>query len=70
MITGIWEAAPFLQINTRKNTHMKIILAVVIFLVICFLYAHRYVILARIKHEPMPKAPRWHTWVKPEDRNK
>ena len=34
---------------------MKIFLVVLIFLVICFLYAHRYVIQARIKHEPMPK---------------
>ena len=49
---------------------MKIFLAVLFFLVICFLYAHRYLILARIKHEPMPKAPKWHTWVKPEDRRK
>lgn len=49
---------------------MKIFLAVLIFLIICFLFAHRYVILARIKHESMPKAPKWHTWVKPEDRRK
>ena len=49
---------------------MKIFLAVLVFLVICFLFAHRYVIRARIKHEPMPKAPKWHTWVKPENRRK
>ena len=37
-------------------------------LVLCCLYTHRRVIRAWIKHEPMPKAPKWHVWVKPEDR--
>jgi len=59
-----------MQRNAGKDTSMKIFLAVLVFLIICFLYAHRYVIRARIKHEPMPKAPKWHTWVKPEDRRK
>ena len=31
-------------------------------------YTHRRVIRALIKHEPMPKAPKWHVWVKPENR--
>ena len=31
-------------------------------------YTHRRVIKALIKHEPMPKAPQWHVWVKPENR--
>ena len=34
----------------------------------CCLYTHRRVIKAAIKHEPMPKAPSWHVWVKKEDR--
>ena len=28
----------------------------------------RRVIRALIKHEPMPKAPKWHVWVKKENR--
>jgi len=34
----------------------------------CCLYTHRRVIKACIKGEPMPKAPKWHFWVKPEGR--
>ena len=34
----------------------------------CCLYTHRRVIKAVIKNEPMPKAPEWHFWVKPEGR--
>ncbi|MBR3326568.1 MAG: hypothetical protein IKG22_04530 [Atopobiaceae bacterium] len=37
-------------------------------LVACCLYTHRRVIKAMVKHEPMPKAPSWHCWVKPENR--
>lgn len=33
-------------------------------------FVHRRVIKAAIKHEPMPKAPKWHFWVKPENRRK
>lgn len=32
------------------------------------LYTHRRVIKAVIDGEPMPKAPDWHFWVKPENR--
>lgn len=39
-----------------------------IVLVGCCLYTHRRVIKAIVKHEPMPKAPSWHIWVKPENR--
>ncbi len=41
-----------------------------IVLVLCAgcLFTHRRVIRALLKHEPMPKAPRWHCWVKPENR--
>ena len=35
-------------------------------LLCCF--THRRVIRALIKHEPMPKAPKWHFWVKKEGR--
>lgn len=27
-----------------------------------------YLIRALIKHEPMPKAPKWHFWVRKENR--
>lgn len=37
-------------------------------LVGCCLYTHRRVIKALMKHEPMPKAPKWHVWVKKENR--
>ena len=33
-------------------------------------FVHRRVIKAMIKHEPMPKAPEWHLWIKPENRRK
>lgn len=33
-------------------------------LVVCCLFTHRRVLRAWIKHEPMPKAPKWHFWVK------
>ena len=42
-----------------------IIVAVLVF---CCCFTHRRVIRALIKHEPMPKAPRWHVWVKQENR--
>lgn len=34
----------------------------------CCLYTHRRVIKSCVKREPMPKAPKWHFWVKPEGR--
>lgn len=34
----------------------------------CCLFTHRRVIGAMIRHEPMPKAPKWHFWVKKENR--
>jgi hypothetical protein len=37
-------------------------------LVGCCLYTHRRVIKAVVKHEEMPKAPKWHCWVKEENR--
>ncbi len=45
-----------------------IILIVALALCVCCLFTHRRVIRALIKHEPMPKAPKWHCWVKPENR--
>ena len=45
-----------------------IALVVVVLLVACCCYTHRRVIRALIKHEPMPKAPKWHCWVKKENR--
>jgi len=45
-----------------------IVLIVVCVLAACSLYSHRRVIRALIRHEPMPKAPKWHVWMKPENR--
>lgn len=36
---------------------------------ICCCFTHRRVIKALITHQPMPKAPKWHCWVKPENRS-
>ncbi len=41
-----------------------IILIVVCILVVCCLFTHRRVVKALIRHEPMPKAPKWHFGVK------
>lgn len=45
-----------------------IVLIVVVVLAACCCIIHRRVISALIKHEPMPKAPKWHCWVKKENR--
>ncbi len=45
----------------KKDTIIRIIACV---LVLCCVYAHRRVIRAVIKHEPMPEAPKWHIWCK------
>ena len=53
-----------------KGETMKtgtIILIVVCLLVVYCLFTHRCVIKALINHEPMPQAPAWHFWVKPEN---
>lgn len=54
---------------------MKIIrILMIVKIVLCLLliggglFAHRRVIKALINHEPMPKAPSWHFWVKKENR--
>ncbi|MBQ7656759.1 MAG: hypothetical protein IJI53_12080 [Clostridia bacterium] len=39
-------------------------------LVLCCCFTHRRVIKALIKGTPMPKAPKWHVWVKKENRRK
>ena len=45
-----------------------IILIVVAVLLVCCCITHRRVIRALVKHEPMPKAPKWHFWVPEKDR--
>jgi len=45
-----------------------IIWIIVAVLVVCCCFSHRRVIAALLKHEPMPKAPKWHCWVKQENR--
>ena len=54
-------------LTERSKFKMKpgiIISIVVCVLVACCLFTHRRVLKAWIKHEPMPKAPKWHFWVK------
>ena len=41
---------------------------VAVLAVCCCCFTHRRVIKALIKHTPMPKAPKWHFWVKKENR--
>ena len=48
-----------------NGTIIGIIIAV---LAVCCCITHRRVIRALIRHEPMPKAPMWHVWVRPENR--
>ncbi len=45
-----------------------VILIIVCVLLLCCCFTHRRVIRALICHEPMPKAPKWHVWVKKENR--
>lgn len=37
-------------------------------LVVCCCFTHRRVIRALVKGGSMPKAPKWHCWVKKENR--
>ncbi len=48
----------------------QIILLIAAILVLCCLFTHRRVIKAAIRREGMPKAPKWHVWVRPENRKK
>ena len=41
---------------------------VAVLAIFCCSFTHRRVIKALIKHTPMPKAPKWHFWVKKENR--
>ena len=41
---------------------------IVAVLVVCCCITHRRVIKALFTHELMPKAPKWHFWVKEENR--
>lgn len=41
---------------------------IVAVLAVCCCFTHRRVIKALINHTPMPKAPKWHFWVKKENR--
>jgi len=45
-----------------------IIIGIVVVAIAGCLYTHRRVIRALINHEPMPKAPSWHIWIKKENR--
>ena len=45
-----------------------IIKLIPVLLILLCLYTHRRVIHAWLNGEQMPKAPKWHCWVKPENR--
>ncbi len=47
---------------------MKKWFAAIAALMACCTFVHRSVIYAMVTSKPMPKAPKWHVWVKPEDR--
>ena len=47
---------------------MKTVGIVAVILAACCCITHRGVIRALMTGEPMPKAPKWHVWVKPEGR--
>ena len=49
---------------------MRPVWIIICLLLACCCFTHRRVIKALIDHEPMPKAPKWHVWVKPENRRK
>lgn len=49
---------------------MRPVCIIICLLLACCCFTHRRVIKALINHEPMPKAPKWHVWVKPENRRK
>ena len=51
-------------------SNKSIIGIIIVLLVLCCCFTYRRVIKALIKHEPMPKTPKWHVWVKPENRRK
>ena len=53
------------DVNMSTGGIIGIIIAV---LMLCCCFTHRRVIKALINHEPMPKAPKWHCWVKKENR--
>ena len=51
-----------------KRKKGKFLAVVVCVLACCCLFTHRRAIKALVMGEPMPKAPSWHFWVKPENR--
>ncbi len=51
-----------------KVNKLKLVLVIVCALLLCCCFVHRRVIKALITKSPMPKAPKWHFWVKPENR--
>ena len=49
-------------------TKKKLIIVLVAALLLCCCFIHRRVIAALITGKEMPKAPKWHIWVKKENR--
>jgi len=58
----IWRGR---RLRMRTGTIVAIVICL---LAACCLFTHRRVIRALIKGEPTPKAPKWHCWVKKENR--
>lgn len=60
----------FVAESDHKEKEIIVMVAgiIVCLLVLCCCFTHRRVIKALIKHEEMPKAPKWHCWVKKENR--
>ena len=47
---------------------MKFVISIICLLALCCCFTHRRVIKALINHEEMSKAPKWHFWMKKENR--
>ena len=49
---------------SMKKVNKKVIIIVAAVLIVCWCFTHRRVIRALVRHEPMPKAPKWHFWCR------
>ena len=50
------------------STGLIIEIGIIFLLICCCCFVHRRVIKALLKHEPMPKAPKWHCWIPKKNR--
>ena len=65
---SVREKLMFMEEEIHIMNTGTIIFLIICILIVCCSITHRRVIKALINHEPMPKAPKWHCWVKQENR--